>query len=878
MRLHLPVSLRKSLLSCVVAAVASTYSCGAVWASSVTAPQNLIFEGETLTWNTNTDNKAFTNAEGEASSFTTGDNVTFASEATVALGEDIKAGQINIASGANVVIELNDNGLNFDTLSLLGGSLDTGFSLKIGAGETLAVGSNGSVLQSSLVLEDDARLSVDYSGTASATRLNDSVLVLQGVSLLQLINCGSGDGKTYTLLTGVSGLVDAQGNPLTQDDANNAISNYFDTTRPGTGFWAGATLEINDGQLQLVRHNEEVQDSAVIKSRQDNPSAYQYYARVSFENISYVRNSSPSASAAGGAIYEYEDTLELSNNGCVSFARNTISATSSSKSTAASMAFGGCIDTGKTVNLSNNGSVLFTGNTASSTATSSSTSNSNYARADSSGGAIYGNFSSAIDLSNNGSVLFEENSVSSSATVFNYYTSNAYANGGAIYGISCTIDLNNNGSVCFSGNSATSSGSAYGGAILGTGTTTIRLRNNGGVWFTGNTAATIATSTSYIRATTEGGAIYGGSDSTIDMSNNGSVCFSGNAVHSASKLASASVSGGAIYTSGNLFIQNNDSVLFEKNAEILNGNYCLRSIYAGGNGVEISLSSASGSKIELRDAVYIAEGSTVKLNADYIDAEGHEHRQQGDILFTGANTKADLHEVKGNEGSDEEILASRTSEVNAKTNLYGGRLRVEDEAVYKGMGITAHAGSESTVLVKDAVLDHAGYELYFFEGTTLESLGESEIFGDIIVESTATAAFSAFTRLEGSLTLASGSTLLLDGELTLDGNLALGTSLTLGGNMLEMMNLLQGGQTLPLITGLDSLVVQGEEDGYASVVSGQELRAADYFSTLDASKNLVLNFNGEVGSLTVTHVIPEPATATLSLLALATLAARRCRK
>jgi hypothetical protein len=212
------------------------------------------------------------------------------------------------------------------------------------------------------------------------------------------------------------------------------------------------------------------------------------------------------------------------------------------------------------------------------------------------------------------------------------------------------------------------------------------------------------------------------------------------------------------------------------------------------------------------------------------------------------------------------------------TNLYGGRLRVENGAIYKGYGITAHAGSESTVLAKDATLNHTGYELHFYEGTKLEALGTSEIFGDVIVESTATSAFSALPRLEGSLTLASCSTLLLEGALTLDGALVLATSLTLGGNMLEMVNLLQAGQSLTLMSGLDSLAVQTGESEYTTIASGQELLAADYFSNLDSGKELVFVYNGEAGSLSMMRVIPEPATATLSLLALTVLMSRRRRK
>ena len=291
-----------------------------------------------------------------------------------------------------------------------------------------------------------------------------------------------------------------------------------------------------------------------------------------------------------------------------------------------------------------------------------------------------------------------------------YSHSDAY--GGAIYG--STIELIGNGSVTFSGNTASafySYSDAYGGAIYGS---TIELSGNGSVEFSGNTA-------SY------GGAIYGYSNSTIELSGNGSVEFSGN---------TATYYGGAIRGYGNLNIRNNDSVLFEKNAEVQNETYRLRSIYAGGSGDVISLSSAAGKSIEFRDSVYIDSGSTVELNADYTDADGLVHKQTGDIIFTGAYTEQHLNELLAADGAErmataEEILNSRTTEVNAMTNLYGGRLRVEDGAVYMGYGITAMRDSSATVLVKDATLNHAGYDLTFQYGASLELEGNSSVYGDI---------------------------------------------------------------------------------------------------------------------------------------------------
>ena len=794
MRLRLPFSLRKSVLSSLVSMVALSLGSGSACAVTESESQNLVFDGATLTWNTNTENKAFTNAAGESASFATGDNVTFASDASVSLGEDISAGQINIASGADVVIELADNGLNFDTLSMLGGSLYAGDSLNIAAGETLAVGSNGSVLKSDLVLEKNAGLSVDYAGTGSATSLNTSALSLQGGTRLQLSGCGNGDGKTYTLLTGVSELRDSQGNAISLEKGNNAISNYFDTSQPGTGFWANGTLVLNDGSLQLVRHNQVVKEALTITTQQTGNVNYQYYAGVSFENIS--------SSFDGGAIYgDSYSTITLSNNGSVTFSRNTVSG---------SGAGGGAIY-GKTITLSNNGSVMFSQNKVEDI----------HEGGTAWGGAISCSWGD-ITLNDNGSVIFVDNQ-----SITDYHS----AGGGAIEMWGGNLTINNNGQVCFRNNSAE-------------------------VLFSGGYGSGV------------GGAIFQGSGSFY-LCNNEEVEFTGN--------RSQGLAGAAIRTQGDLYIHNNGRILFENNVEVAyDGSYRLHCIYSSGD--VLSLSAGEKQSIEFRDSVYIRSGAIVQLNADYGDT-----KQQGDIIFTGKYTEQHLNEAlaaagENRKATEQEILNSRTSYVYAMTNLYGGRLRVEDEAVYQGYGITAHAGSESTVLVKDAVLNHTGYELHFYEGTKLEALGESEIFGDVIVESTATAAFSALTRLEGSLTLASGSTLLLEGALTLDGALALGTSLTLGGNMLEMVNLLQAGQSLTLMSGLDSLAVQTGESEYTTIASGQELLAADYFSNLDSGKELVFVYNGEAGSLSMMRVIPEPATATLSLLALTALMARRRRR
>lgn len=160
--------------------------------------------GGTLTWDTQTE--FFTDESGATAAFTAGDYVSFTGESTVTLGEDIAAGTVAIEKDAGVTIDLDVFELNVDRIEL-SGLLDMGYSLHIGEGTTLAVQSTSAVLDSNLVLGDKGGFEV-----GAAVSLNHNALTLQGKTSFSL--SAAGDGKTYTLLTGVSGLLDAQGNAI----------------------------------------------------------------------------------------------------------------------------------------------------------------------------------------------------------------------------------------------------------------------------------------------------------------------------------------------------------------------------------------------------------------------------------------------------------------------------------------------------------------------------------------------------------------------------------------------------------------------------------------------------------------------------------------
>ena len=695
-----------------------------------------------------------------------------------------------------------------------------------------------------------------------------------------------------------------------------------------------------------------------------NVSAEKFLEFIALQDVSFKKNSGPihgdrnssitlncneavtfsgNTASRGGAICgSYESTITLSNNGEVSFSGNTASGST--------YAYGGAIYGGSssTITLSNNDTVTFSGNTTF------------Y------GGAIYGSYESTITLSNNGTVSFSGNTASGSTygyggaiygveystiTLSNNdtvtFSGNTASRGGAIFGYdSSTITLSNNGTVTFSGNKAYNSGGAIDGGTCGSiklsnnGTVTfsentassgggaiygcygyIGLSNNGTVTFSGNTAS--SSSDGY-----GGGAIYGDEYSIITLSDNGTVTFSGN---------TASGSGGAIYAYGTLTIRNNDSVEFAGNVEISDSGYRLRSIYATSS---VSLSAAEGKSIIFRDTMY--SSSSVDLNADY-----NGLKQKGDILFTGATTEADLLAAKGSAGTAEEILNSRTTEVLAMTNLYGGRLRVEDGAVYQGQGITAHEGSEATVRMKDATLNHAGYELTFNSGTKLEVEGSSTISGNVVLKDGAAMSVSGTAALDGGLSLKSGATAaslegvsLISGQVSGNGESArmqdvwmeaVGEAYGISGVEMENVHFSAALATLTLadvgfdtdcsfsvgaggsiilsdailritlpeagnggiyhvdLSHLFQCTVKGDlsfdVDTEALVASGYTGVEFDFGSDADEDySNLTLSMEGatyegiegNVAGFTL-PTIPEPSTATLSLLALAALAARRRR-
>ena len=138
------------------------------------------------------------------------------------------------------------------------------------------------------------------------------------------------------------------------------------------------------------------------------------------------------------------------------------------------------------------------------------------------------------------------------------------------------------------------------------------------------------------------------------------------------------------------------------------------------------------------------------------------------------------------------------------------------------------------------------------------------------------------SSLYANLEILNGVTLTLDGygdaAATVAGSLTLNTGLILDGKVMDALDALQNGDSLAIFKEVSNMVFAGNASEADVVTLSEsaltEVDASIYFTNLEEGLYYITFENNTVSILSN---IPEPTTATLSLLALAALAARRRR-
>lgn len=219
-----------------------------------------------------------------------------------------------------------------------------------------------------------------------------------------------------------------------------------------------------------------------------------------------------------------------------------------------------------------------------------------------------------------------------------------------------------------------------------------------------------------------------------------------------------------------------------------------------------------------------------------------------------------------------------TNSVVENGNAGNAKLTVNNSANTLS-GLVASGGSMD-------VLNQAALTLDILEVATGKSVGlytgadASSEKAAVVVTGSAT--FGAGAALNTAcLTLADGATLemtgLETGAVTLNGALTFGNGLMMGETLLADVLALSCGESLKLFSGVQGfslpMIIDAED------ASSVQVLASVFFDDMVGQDGYHVQYQviDNVGSLLITHV-PEPTTATLSLLALAALAARRRRK
>ena len=323
--------------------------------------------------------------------------------------------------------------------------------------------------------------------------------------------------------------------------------------------------------------------------------------------------------------------------------------------------------------------------------------------------------------------------------------------------------------------------------------------------------------------------------------------------------------------------------------------------------------AAEGDVVNIRSGHTLAANGDVVLNANGMTVEDGATLKMGSRLDISAQESGGSAKVAGNStayttGAGDYTISQAT--VTAHTADGGMTLAnsLQDVTIVNdGSGTlletnAANAGTDAT-LSAEARTASISFMNKGTAGMQLEDviIGAGQAVGvyramQAVEEQETSLAISGklvgYTQssLNADVTLMSGSMLNVYGTgntgITLGSSLTLEKGLALSAMDTAAVNRL-GGSPYRLFSGVDSLTLDGTDyvGTTGEITLEDAVDAHDYFANLDEGRYFILYSGAAAGGENVGQVylvktagVPEPASATLSLLALAALAARRRRK
>ncbi len=238
---------------------------------------------------------------------------------------------------------------------------------------------------------------------------------------------------------------------------------------------------------------------------------------------------------------------------------------------------------------------------------------------------------------------------------------------------------------------------------------------------------------------------------------------------------------------------------------------------------------------------------------------------EGNLTVSGANTY-----------SGGTVISAGTLTTANASALGTGKVQVDG-----GLLKMAAALSVSAMDYISGSVENGGYNLDITDtlkvgsGATLAMVGE----GTTTVQTLQLEANAKITT-QGALNMsnldmASGATITANEAVTLNGDLTLRGQINMEGNLISSLgNLTSTDQKVTLFTGVNTLTLGSDSYSSLSRNSMGQVDVSTYFSGVDSG---LYSLSFSDGNVYAGLIVPEPTTATLSLLALAGLCARRRR-
>lgn len=452
-----------------------------------------------------------------------------------------------------------------------------------------------------------------------------------------------------------------------------------------------------------------------------------------------------------------------------------------------------------------------------------------------------------------------------SASVNSLSAGAVYAGGGdgSLNGASISITGNSAGS-----GDADAPGSFSGGAI----------RSDAGAIYLTSTEGDIVISSN--TADENGGALY--ASSGVEIVSAADIEITENTALTAA--------GGAIYSEGDVTFTPGEEGKVTISSNTAGGNggaiYSYETVYMSGGTYEVSDNTAGS----YGGAIY-ATNVDISADAGNITFSGNTHDggvandvelDGGTAVLSAANGYA--LEMQGGITCAADIII--TTDENSTVRLGGSSstesLTIENGRVY---GVYDADGNQAVINVSSSVtLDNACLQdialVDEYGEASLTSLASTYVYNDAVA--------MLFDTLEDGGVSCTSSAPLLNGFATIDGELAVGMTL----DFLQSLVADAGGEavTLSLTLVLDSTLLAEEgtftfglDEATLALLDSSTLESYGFYDAegnlLDAASVTLTEAGNVVFSIAgLTNVVPEPATATLGLLALAGLAMRRRRR